>query len=117
MENKLNLEVGKEVFIISKERFCDDKEIVTKVKSIGRKYFTVESSIFSKTKFHIDSGRILSEYSIDTFVYNDRESYYHKLKIDKTLTDIRGVFYYVGARGSLTDEQILEIGKILKIEY
>ena len=86
------------------------------VKSVGRKYFTVESDLlYGEVKFVIETWMQKTEYEPDCHIYKSKRAWNDKKKHKRIRRVFQGVFSHVH-RDRFTLKQLEEAANILKIE-
>ncbi len=83
----------------------------TLVKSVGRKYFTIEGDKYSK--FHLDTMRIVTNYSPSTYVYTDIQVFLDKQEREKIGNEVRKIIGSYSIPAQITLDQLRRIKSIL----
>lgn len=90
--------------------------IESKIKYIGRKYFTIDGYMFYRMKFSLEDMMNVTVFSKDWRVYNSLEELHDEKESKYLCMKIRERFNRISDPG-ISIENIREIAKILNIEY
>jgi len=108
----MNVKPGQIVFVVN-QGYGPKGITEEKVSRVGRLYFYLEGSRWQGSCFHIESGRIKTDYSDRTCVYETRQEIEDELETHKLRDHFSRFFNWNGPHKKLTLEQLREIAKIV----
>lgn len=114
MEANEKLQAGQSVWIVEANRRPNDETIPpteVKIKSVGRKYITIDDRW--ETKFDIETGREKIDSNYPSFFYLSLKEIEDERDFYRVKSDVESVFSGYGSRKKLTHDQYKRILNII----